>query len=65
MFRLSELQQHLALMTTIWIFNMFEYILILLIVATLLFTVVEVSKIKKENKILKNEIEDLKKNINK
>lgn len=52
-------------MTTIWIFNMFEYILILLIVATLLFTVVEVSKLKKENKILKNEIEDLKKNINK
>lgn len=44
---------------------MFEYILILLIVATLLFTVVEVSKLKKENKILKNEIEDLKKNINK
>ncbi|MEH7600524.1 hypothetical protein, partial [Bacillus safensis] len=59
------LLRHLALMTTIWIFNMFEYILILLIVATLLFTVVEVSKIKKENKILKNEIEDLKKNINK
>ncbi|GLF92603.1 hypothetical protein Saga11_38690 [Bacillus safensis] len=44
---------------------MFEYILILLIVATLLLTVVEVSKLKKENKILKNEIEDLKKNINK
>lgn len=44
---------------------MFEYILILLIVATLLFTVGEVSKLKKENKILKNEIEDLKKNINK
>ncbi|WP_435246700.1 hypothetical protein [Streptomyces sp. NRRL F-5630] len=44
---------------------MFEFILILLIVATLLFTVVEVSKLKKENKILKNEIEDLKKNINK
>lgn len=44
---------------------MFEYILILLIVATLLFTVVEVSKIKRENKILKNEIEDLKKNFNK
>lgn len=44
---------------------MFEYILILLIVATLLFTVVEVSKLKKENKILKNEVEDLKKNINK
>ncbi len=44
---------------------MFEYILILLIVATLLFTVVEVSKLKKENKSIKNEIEDLKKNINK
>ncbi|VCT99219.1 hypothetical protein AIDNDMCJ_19250 (plasmid) [Bacillus safensis] len=44
---------------------MFEYILILLILATLLFTVVEVSKIKRENKSLKNEIEDLKKNINK
>lgn len=44
---------------------MFEYILILLILATLLFTVVEVSKIKRENKFLKNEIEDLKKNINK
>ncbi|MHC2451216.1 hypothetical protein ACUXP3_001817 [Bacillus altitudinis] len=44
---------------------MFEYILILLIVATLLLTVVEVSKIKRENKILKNEIEDLKKNIKK
>lgn len=43
---------------------MFEYILILLILATLLFTVVEVSKIKRENKSLKNEIEDLKKNIN-
>jgi len=59
------LLRHLALMTTIWIFNMFEYILILLIVATLLLTVVEVSKIKRENKILKNEIEDLKKNIKK
>ncbi|GEM_PF-3105977 len=44
---------------------MFEYILILLIVATLLLTVVEVSKLKKENKSIKNEIEDLKKNINK
>jgi len=44
---------------------MFEYILILLILATLLFTVVEVSKIKRENKSLKNEIDDLKKNINK
>lgn len=44
---------------------MFEYILILLILATLLFTVGEVSKLKKENKSLKNEIEDLKKNINK
>ncbi len=42
-----------------------EYILILLIVATLLFTVSEVSKLKKENKSIKNEIEDLKKNINK
>lgn len=44
---------------------MFEYILILLILATLLLTVVEVSKIKRENKSLRNEIEDIKKNINK
>ncbi len=41
---------------------MFEYILILLIVATLLLTVVEVSKIKRENKSLRNEIEEIKKN---
>ncbi|EDW20806.1 hypothetical protein BAT_1626 [Bacillus pumilus ATCC 7061] len=44
---------------------MFEYILILLIIATLLLTVVEVSKIKRENKSLRNEIEEIKKNINK
>lgn len=44
---------------------MFEYILILLIVATLLLTVVEVSKIKRENKALRNELEEIKKNINK
>ncbi len=44
---------------------MFEYILILLIVATLLLTVVEVSKIKRENKSLRNEIEEIKKNIKK
>lgn len=40
---------------------MFEYILILLLLATLLLTIVEVSKLKKENKSIKIEIEDLKK----